>query len=447
MKTKIISFLFLIGILSSCANNAKKPFSIIKGRLPNLASAELQINLNDSIYRTTLNDKGRFRLEIQLNQPKYLFISGLNIKLFMIPNDSVFLENPNNKYVFKGNQSALINNYYSHWNIYKEKVTDTTNFESYYNQPPDKFVELVNKWIEVYKQPLYALKRNNPELNPDFIFLESERIKYMLYSDLNDYKNTSAKISDDFYNYLNDVNLNDTSLMQFDEYRYFLNSFIRMHINKMNLEDKTYKTSKMLEFIEETFHYEFILNEISFGFMREQTNNLSVNDTLINKFKNICTNKDYVRSIEENYKLLKPLLKGKSAPDFELIGLDGCRVTLNHFKGKYLLIDVWSTSCTPCIKEFPHMEKLTQKLEGKNIKIITACISEEESWKTTLSKYGLKKDQFRIENGWKSEFRKDYLKTSGVPVYILISPDGKIIDARAPKPSENLYEVIQKLNF
>ena len=118
MKTKIITYLFLIWVLSSCLHEPVKNNIIIEGRIPELASLALQINLKDSIYRTIVDNHGEFRLHILLDKPQYIYIKSLNRKLFLLPNDSLFVEKLNNKYIFSGNQCALINNYYSDWNIY-----------------------------------------------------------------------------------------------------------------------------------------------------------------------------------------------------------------------------------------------------------------------------------------------------------------------------------------
>jgi peroxiredoxin len=445
MKAKAITCLLLILALLSCRQKKEKTNTIIEGKIPELASQSIQINTKDSTYKTTTDNHGKFQLDIILEKPQYIYIKSLDRRLFLLPNNRISIKKQDDKYVFSGSQSALINNYYSNWNTYNKKVSDTANFKAYYNQSPHAFLKSVNKWIEVYKQPLYKLQKMTPDLNSDFLFFENERIKYMLYSDLNNYRNNSRDIPDDFYKYLNKINLNDPNLIQLDEYRYFLSSYIRMKVNRLNLKDKAQETSKILDIVRETFQNEFILNEISYKLIREQTGQLAIDSTLINRFKNICTNSEYITTIENIYKTLKPLLKGNKAPDFELIGLKRNKVTLENFSGKYLLIDVWSTTCTPCIKEFPFIEKLKQKLKGKNIEIIAACLSGEKAWKATLTKHGLTNNQFRIEKGWNSEFRQDYLKASGVPVYILIDPDGKIIDARAPKPSGNLYDVIKKL--
>lgn len=447
MKTKIIPYLLLIWILSSCSHEPVKNNIIIEGRIPELASVALQINLKDSIYRTFADKTGEFRFDILLNNPRYVYVKGLDRKLYLIPNDSLIIKSVNDKYAFSGGQSALINNYYTDWKTYLYAVADTADSDAYYNQKPEDFLKSNAKWIEVWKKPLNELQKQHSDLNKDFIAFESARINYWMYGDLNDYKSSDAEIHDNFYQYLNKVNLNDTNLMQLDEYRRFLLSYVFMQAGRLNCKDKIIETSRMLDIIQETFKYELITNEIAKEIMRLQTSRLAINDTLFERFKTIYTDALNVNEIENNYQNLKPLLKGNKAPDFELMGLNDNKVTLKKFKGKYLLIDVWSTTCAPCFREFPILENIKQDLKDKNIEIIAACFSDKSAWKKALSKHSLKGSQFRIENGWKSEFKKDYLKSSGVPVYILIDPNGLIIDARAPKPSENLIEVINRLEI
>jgi hypothetical protein len=48
-----------------------------------------------------------------------------------------------------------------------------------------------------------------------------------------------------------------------------------------------------------------------------------------------------------------------------------------------------------------------------------------------------------IKGGRDSQFRKGY-KIHWTPTYILIDTEGKFIDARAPRPSENLRDLLDK---
>jgi len=446
MKT-FFKIILIALIVTSCSKNKEENRITISGYLPNLTSKMIQFDLNDSTYNSFVDKTGKFTLDIPLSNPQYVYAKELDRKLFFIPNDSLTIKKTDNKYLFSGGQSALINNYYTDWETYLSAVADTSDSEKYYNQRPYDFLKSVDKWIDIWKKPLLELQENNSDLNKNFIEFENARLKYWMYSDLNEYKSNNEEIPDDFYQYLDKVNLNDSSLMQLDEYKNFLTSLVFMKIRRLEINDKIQETSKMLDIIQEYFKNEIIRNEISKGIFRIQTSKLSVNDTLFERFRTICTDVLYVKEIENNYQNLKPLFKGNKAPDFEFIGLNGNKVFLNNFKGKYLLIDVWSTTCAPCFREFPIFEKLKYDLKDKNIEIIAACLSDESAWKKALSKHKLKGGQYRIENGWKSEFRDDYLKSSGVPIYILINPQGLIIDARAPKPSEGLDKLINLLNL
>lgn len=49
--------------------------------------------------------------------------------------------------------------------------------------------------------------------------------------------------------------------------------------------------------------------------------------------------------------------KGNTAPDFELLHLNGKAVKLSDFAGKKVILNFWATWCPPCRAEMPHMEK------------------------------------------------------------------------------------------
>ena len=371
--------------------------------------------------------------------------------MFIIPGDSIFIDESDKLY-YQGGESALINTYHSDWEEYISPIFDTASEKHYYSQNPDDFLLSVDLWAEIWRKPFVQLVEKNPNINKEFQRLEKARIKYSLYSDINNYKKChkgytgqNPAIPSHFYDYLKGENFNDTTLMQIGSYMYFLISYVQLQSSKKEpYKNGFFETSNMLDIIETTFLEQSITDEVSKEIMRHQTSQLKVNDTILERFEKICTNQGYLASIKDSYNEFKPLLAGNMAPDFELSDTEGNKRKLDDFSGKYLLIDVWSTTCSPCIREFPNLEKLKHEFEGKNIEIISACMSNEQAWKKMLFNFNLRDDQYIIENGWNSQFRHDYLKSSGVPVYIFIDPDGKIINARAPKPSENLRDVINK---
>ncbi|MGQ7856304.1 redoxin domain-containing protein [Pedobacter sp. WC2501] len=93
-------------------------------------------------------------------------------------------------------------------------------------------------------------------------------------------------------------------------------------------------------------------------------------------FKSIYPNKDVnahidsiqnalVQKYEAKYKnhLTDNLIKEK-APEFELLDVDGKKVSSEDFKGKVLVIDFWATWCGPCKAALPGMQILVNKYKN-----------------------------------------------------------------------------------
>ena len=180
--------------------------------------------------------------------------------------------------------------------------------------------------------------------------------------------------------------------------------------------------------------------------LKTQTNRMKVDEEICKRAENLGAGEDFIRMIRENVGVMAPLSSGNPAPDFEFLDIKGEIVRLRDFSGKYLLIDVWSPTCSPCIREIPRLEEIKHELEGRNLEIIGVCLSAEEPWKKKMQELGMPPEgQYRADKAWSSQFREDYINLSGVPGYIIIYPDGKIVNARAPYPSEGLKQVLEGL--
>jgi thiol-disulfide isomerase/thioredoxin len=70
--------------------------------------------------------------------------------------------------------------------------------------------------------------------------------------------------------------------------------------------------------------------------------------------------------------------------DFTLSSLDGARVSLSSFKGKFVVLSFWATWCVPCQEEMPAMQTLYQDLRVKGLEILAVDVMED---KATVAKY------------------------------------------------------------
>ena len=115
---------------------------------------------------------------------------------------------------------------------------------------------------------------------------------------------------------------------------------------------------------------------------------------------------------------------GDDMVDGDLYDLEGNLHHLSELKGKYLLLDFWSSGCGPCIMAIPEMGELQEKYADK-LTVVSLSSDAEKTWKAASARHKMT---------WKNWSDKKqtaglYLKygVNGIPHYVLISPEGKVI--------------------
>lgn len=149
---------------------------------------------------------------------------------------------------------------------------------------------------------------------------------------------------------------------------------------------------------------------------------------------------------QQNLRAAK-MAKGAPSPKFvDYENYQGGTTSLDDFKGKYVYIDVWATWCAPCLQQIPYLQKLEEKYHGKNIEFVSISTdfpAQREVWQKMIAAKNM--GGIQLFAGEDQSFYKAY-EISGIPRFILIDPEGNIVDANAPRPSDqNLVSLLDEL--
>ena len=131
-------------------------------------------------------------------------------------------------------------------------------------------------------------------------------------------------------------------------------------------------------------------------------------------------------------KTVEAIKIGEVAADFMLEDINGNMLTLSSLRGKYVMLDFWGSWCGACIRSFPHLKKYYEQHRGKLEVLVISCHDTKENWKTAV-----KRNELPWLNVLNVEGENDVANLYGIqvyPTYVLIAPDGKVMQWMADDP-------------
>lgn len=111
------------------------------------------------------------------------------------------------------------------------------------------------------------------------------------------------------------------------------------------------------------------------------------------------------------------------APDFTLSDMQGDRVALSDFRGKWVVLDFWGSWCGWCIKGFPELKEAYATYDGQLEIVGIDCNDTPEAWKKAVERYEL--PWVQLYNS-KSDGVKDLYGVQSFPTKVIIDPEGRI---------------------
>ncbi|MGB1042977.1 MAG: TlpA family protein disulfide reductase, partial [Tenacibaculum sp.] len=356
---------------------------------------------------------------------------------------------------FEGTYSN-INNYF----VKKKKtwVEHITNANKFFAFEEEEFLDR----LETYKDALTDLSISN-NLPTEFLTSEVKNIDYEYLRNISNYQNFHSiltgnddyKTSEDFPNAFENFNFSSgDDYMNSFSYRAMLDEELKRITGEKNKEGEDYYLTYL-----ETIHTEvndtIAKNDLLFKCAKANITNTAELKEFFNKFNAYSSNKAQKEEITATYNFLKTTAKGQPAPKFfNFENYNGGTTSLDDLlnKGKYLYIDVWATWCAFCKKEIPLLKKLEEEYHGKDIEFVSISVDDKQAhdkWKQTIEDREMTGIQlFSGKKQNELEWAKKFL-IKGLPKFIIIDPQGNIVNPNAPAPSqgEKLINIFEDLGI
>lgn len=447
MRNLIIAVI-VATLVFSCSDRPKKEYVTVAGKIENSETDSVFVYKDNFRKGFAVNENGEFSDTLKLTEPSYFYFlsSRERTEIFLNPGDSLYIstsmQNFDTDLTYLGTIEAE-NNF-----IAKKKLQEIelimSDPSAFFSVEKDQYKANAEK----IKSDLLA-ELDELKVSMDFKQMEKRHIEYNYYLMLAQYDIANAFYSqsaapeiNSFKDELAEVELdNEKDFQNISSYRDLVTSII----------------SQKVESTDDITEIENIIGSIKSSVIKEKMmDNLLLyrimsSDPYTEQFNAFIqansTDEELKTKSQEAYEKVKNLLPGNPSPTFNYPDINGKMVSLDDLKGKLVYIDVWATWCAPCLAEVPHLKRLTEDYQDKDITIVSMSIdpkSDHEKWKKMVKEKDLQGVQIFSDNDWNSQFVVDY-GIRGIPRFILLDKEGNIISADAPRPSNpKLRSLIDK---
>ena len=319
-----------------------------------------------------------------------------------------------------------------------------------YNRTPEDFAKYIEEQVESEYFFIDEFVKMNSEVDKAFVknlklnILIEKNSSFQMYDRYNQMLKTGrAKAPETFQNYF------ANRIPQNDMQSYAGNSIYKdyargLYYSKAEEALKTYPRESLewykarVKFLESCdFPAEVVqdmFNGFTIGYMRTRDTETRAFITSIIEGK---VSDEATLARWEEYKAREEGCKdGDIAPNFSHKDIDGNMVSLSDFRGKLVYIDLWATWCVPCLKGVPYFDEMRRKYAGERIQFVAISLDENvEAWKkkVTENENGHFDGVQLCTGSYKCDVSENYV-LQGIPQYILIGADGRILKKNAPRP-------------
>ena len=293
---------------------------------------------------------------------------------------------------------------------------------------------------------------NNPDFPQEFKTIEAERFKYLTAGVLLNYPRRHRGYMSENGNYvptkaytdkLRSLLLEKPELMSFDVYKNYITRATQVIVSLENTDGDAMRVTEQsinlaVELFKDQKIQEFLVNAYATNVISYM--GVAGTDAILKQFKTYVTDSTLTSRMDALISKWNKIAVGQPSPTFTYEDINGQMVALSSLKGKYVYIDCWATWCGPCCNEIPHLQKLEHDYANKNIHFVSISSDKnKQAWMNMVKKDKL--GGIQLFRGDDRSFSKTFM-ISGIPRFILLDKEGCIVDAHAPRPSDDKTRVL-----
>ncbi len=322
---------------------------------------------------------------------------------------------------------------------------------------PEEAQEFCLSYMTVADEIIAKYPKINKDLK-EFLVTNSKALGvstlYLLPSIYSHFKHTKFLPPEGYYNYRYSIQeiYNTHFAPFFSNYMTTLFAVLKKEtkfVTSHHLEE----TKKQLEYLKKNFTNPIIVNKMTEAILLSFIQSYKIGPDFeqeiqeFSKLTKYLSHENQRTELINQFKNLKFTAIGSDIPNIEVEDANGKLIKLkDQINGQYLYIDLWASWCSPCKKEIPALKKLEKEYQKENIKFISiSCDKHKNSWINCLKKMELDGNQFLDQKGALIKC----LNVSGIPRFVIYSPDGELINPNAPLPNsgEKIRNELNKLLF
>jgi hypothetical protein len=440
-------FLLLAGLQLLVFYGTAQTNTVIKGTVLHPVKDFIIVSVDGLLENRTdsvlVSDSGFFKQEITVGTGNYVTItfSNQDLRFPVLPGDTVDLtldeslltynltdNNLQRKREITAviDNSALFDGRLEEINAAAEKRSDSL-LNIIYNQQLKDFLQRI-------KQP-------SPNIKETILEIYYRHLTYWLwFNPVCALKPNEKIIGKELYNKFASLIPSEQEYLTLNEPLFYSSIYYRTFLLRYkNIDPLLSKTIKSDSTpVNHQVHYQTIIGDVKIPVLRDWLTMNYIKETyrrgsyedalrLSDEYKPLChdvTIKERIKSMDLEFSRIK---NGNQAPDFTLEDMNGNKVSLSDFKGKWVYLHFWSVSSEACINDFiKYGPVINEKYKDKNIVFLNICFEED------ATKWLKKVDELQIggvnviARGWTNlNICKDY-QADFLPRTFLIDKAGNI---------------------